>query len=196
MTEQLIILIEIILIDLVLAGDNAIIIGMVASKFEDSNRKKIIFWGIGGAVVLRILFTFITAYLLQISGLRLIGGILLLYICYKLYRDVIQNKIEEKNIEVDNSNLKKAIFTVILADVTMSLDNVLGVAGAAGDHYTLLAFGLGLSILLMAFAANYTAKLIKKYSWISWVGLIAILFVAVQLIYEDLQILLLSLIHI
>ena len=163
MTEQLIILIEIILIDLVLAGDNAIIIGMVASKFEDSNRKKIIFWGIGGAVVLRILFTFITAYLLQISGLRLIGGILLLYICYKLYRDVIQNKIEEKNIEVDNSNLKKAIFTVILADVTMSLDNVLGVAGAAGDHYTLLAFGLGLSILLMAFAANYTAKLIKKY---------------------------------
>ena len=190
MTEQLIILIEIILIDLVLAGDNAIIIGMVASKFEDSNRKKIIFWGIGGAVALRILFTFITAYLLQISGLRLIGGILLLYICYKLYRDVIQNKIEEKNIEVDNSNLKKAIFTVILADVTMSLDNVLGVAGAAGDHYTLLAFGLGLSILLMAFAANYTAKLIKKYSWISWVGLIAILIVAVQLIYEDLQILL------
>ena len=190
MTEQLIILIEIILIDLVLAGDNAIIIGMVASKFEDSNRKKIIFWGIGGAVVLRILFTFITAYLLQISGLRLIGGILLLYICYKLYRDVIKNKIEEKNIEVDNSNLKKAIFTVILADVTMSLDNVLGVAGAAGDHYTLLAFGLGLSILLMAFAANYTAKLIKKYSWISWVGLIAILFVAVQLIYEDLRILL------
>ena len=95
MTEQLIILIEIILIDLVLAGDNAIIIGMVASKFEDSNRKKIIFWGIGGAVVLRILFTFITAYLLQISGLRLIGGILLLYICYKLYRDVIKNKIEE-----------------------------------------------------------------------------------------------------
>ena len=190
MTEQLIILIEIILIDLVLAGDNAIIIGMVASKFEDSNRKKIIFWGIGGAVVLRILFTFITAFLLQISGLRLIGGILLLYICYKLYRDVIQNKIEEKNIEVDNSNLKKAIFTVILADVTMSLDNVLGVAGAAGDHYTLLAFGLGLSILLMAFAANYTAKLIKKYSWISWVGLFAILIVAIQLIYEDLNILL------
>ena len=181
MTEQLIILIEIILIDLVLAGDNAIIIGMVASKFEDSNRKKIIFWGIGGAVVLRILFTFITAYLLQISGLRLIGGILLLYICYKLYRDVIQNKIEEKNIEVDNSNLKKAIFTVILADVTMSLDNVLGVAGAAGDHYTLLAFGLGLSILLMAFAANYTAKLIKKYSWISWVGLFAILIVAIHI---------------
>ena len=189
MTEQLIILIEILLIDLVLAGDNAIIIGMVASKFEDSNRKKIIFWGIGGAVVLRIIFTFITAYLLQISGLRLVGGILLLYICYKLYRDVIQNKIEEKKIEVDNSNLKKAIFTVILADVTMSLDNVLGVAGAAGHHYHLLVFGLVLSIVLMAVAANLISGWIKKYKWIAWLGLLAILAVAIDLIYTDVNIL-------
>ena len=189
MTEQLIILVEILLIDLVLAGDNAIIIGMVASKFEDSNRKKIIFWGIGGAVVLRIIFTFITAYLLQISGLRLVGGILLLYICYKLYRDVIQNKIEEKKIEVDNSNLKKAIFTVILADVTMSLDNVLGVAGAAGHHYHLLVFGLVLSIVLMAVAANLISGWIKKYKWIAWLGLLAILVVAIDLIYTDINIL-------
>ena len=188
MTEQLIILVEIILIDLVLAGDNAIIIGMVASQFEDQNRKKIIIWGIGGAVVLRVLFTFIAVYLLQITGLRLIGGILLLYICYKLYRDVIKGEIEEKNIQVDKSNFKKAIITVILADVTMSLDNVLGVAGAAKDHYLLLAFGLGLSILLMAFAANYTARLIKKYSWISWVGLIVILIVAIDLIFADLKV--------
>jgi|TARA_A100001015_G_scaffold86851_1_gene96563 YjbE family integral membrane protein len=189
MTEQLIILVEILLIDLVLAGDNAIIIGMVASKFQDSNRKKIIFWGIGGAVVLRIIFTFITAYLLQISGLRLVGGILLLYICYKLYRDVIQNKIEEKKIEVDNSNLKKAIFTVILADVTMSLDNVLGVAGAAGHHYHLLVFGLVLSIVLMAVAANLISSWIKKYKWIAWLGLLAILVVAIDLIYTDVNIL-------
>ena len=189
MTEQLIILVEILLIDLVLAGDNAIIIGMVASKFEDSNRKKIIFWGIGGAVVLRIIFTFITAYLLQISGLRLVGGILLLYICYKLYRDVIQNKIEEKKIEVDNSSLKKAIFTVILADVTMSLDNVLGVAGAAGHHYHLLVFGLVLSIVLMAVAANLISGWIKKYKWIAWLGLLAILVVAIDLIYTDINIL-------
>ena len=189
MTEQLIILVEILLIDLVLAGDNAIIIGMVASKFEDSNRKKIIFWGIGGAVVLRIIFTFITAYLLQISGLRLVGGILLLYICYKLYRDVIQNKIEEKKIEFDNSNLKKAIFTVILADVTMSLDNVLGVAGAAGHHYHLLVFGLVLSIVLMAVAANLISGWIKKYKWIAWLGLLAILVVAIDLIYTDINIL-------
>jgi len=191
MTEQLIILVEILLIDLVLAGDNAIIIGMVASKFEDSNRKKIIFWGIGGAVVLRIIFTFITAYLLQISGLRLVGGILLLYICYKLYRDVIQNKIEEKKIEVDNSNLQKAIFTVILADVTMSLDNVLGVAGAAGHHYHLLVFGLVLSIVLMAVAANLISGWIKKYKWIAWLGLLAILVVAIDLIYTDIKILIL-----
>ena len=189
MTEQLIILVEILLIDLVLAGDNAIIIGMVASKFQDSNRKKIIFWGIGGAVVLRIIFTFITAYLLQISGLRLVGGILLLYICYKLYRDVIQNKIEEKKIEVDNSSLKKAIFTVILADVTMSLDNVLGVAGAAGHHYHLLVFGLVLSIVLMAVAANLISGWIKKYKWIAWLGLLAILVVAIDLIYTDINIL-------
>ena len=189
MTEQIIILVEILLIDLVLAGDNAIIIGMVASKFEDSNRKKIIFWGIGGAVVLRIIFTFITAYLLQISGLRLVGGILLLYICYKLYRDVIQNKIEEKKIEVDNSNLKKAIFTVILADVTMSLDNVLGVAGAAGHHYHLLVFGLVLSIVLMAVAANLISGWIKRYKWIAWLGLLAILVVAIDLIYTDINIL-------
>jgi len=114
--------------------------------------------------------------------------VLLLYICYKLYRDVIQNKIEEKNFNIDDSNFKKAIFTVILADVTMSLDNVLGVAGAAKDHYVLLVFGLGLSILLMAFAANFTARIIKKYSWISWIGLIAILIVAIDLIYTDLKI--------
>ncbi len=190
MAEQLIILIEIILIDLVLAGDNAIIIGMVASKFDESKRKKIIIWGIGGAIILRVFFTFIAAYLLQITGLRLIGGVLLLYICYKLYRDVIQNKIEDKNLNFDTSSFKRAIFTVILADVTMSLDNVLGVAGAAKDHYMLLAFGLGLSILLMAFAANFTAKIIKKYSWISWIGLIAIMIVALELIYTDIKILL------
>ena len=188
--EQITILTQIILIDLVLAGDNAIIIGMVASKFNVSERKKIIFWGISAAVILRIFFTFIAAYLLQITGLRFIGGVLLLFICYKLYTEVIQKKIEEKKIKVDNSSFKNAIITVILADVTMSLDNVLGVAGAAKNHYFLLTFGLALSILLMAFAANFTAKLIKKYSWISWIGLIAILIVAIELIYADFKLIL------
>ena len=187
MTEQIIIFFEIVLIDLVLAGDNAIIIGMVASQFADDKRKKIIFWGIGAAIVLRIIFTLITAYLLQINGLRLVGGILLLYIVYKLYKDVIKNGNDNKNsLKVDNSSLLKAITTVIIADVTMSLDNVLGVAGAAKEHYILLIFGLVLSIILMATAANLISKWIKKYRWIAWLGLLAILVVAIDLIYTDL----------
>ena len=188
MTEQVIIFFQIVFIDLVLAGDNAIIIGMVASQFPLDQRKRIIFWGIGAAVILRILFTLITAYLLQINGLRLIGGLLLLYICYRLYVDVVQNKSNEENkIKVDNSNLFKAITTVIIADVSMSLDNVLGVAGAAKDHYILLIFGLVLSIILMAAAATLISNWIKKYKWIAWIGLIAILIVAIDLIYTDIK---------
>ena len=187
--EQLTILTQIILIDLVLAGDNAIIIGMVASKFPLKQRKKIIFFGIGGAVILRIILTLLTAYLLQITGLRLLGGILLLYIVYKLYTDVIKGSDHDENIKVDNSSFLKAIWTILLADFTMSLDNVLGVAGAAGDHYGLLVFGLVLSIVLMAFAATLISNWIKKYKWIAWAGLLAILIVAIELIYTDIQIL-------
>ena len=188
MTDQVIIFLQIVFIDLVLAGDNAIIIGMVASQFPLEKRKKIIFWGIGAAVVLRIIFTLITAYLLQITGLRLICGILLLYICYKLYVDVLKNNHEDKkDIKVDNSTFLKAITTVIIADVTMSLDNVLGVAGAARDHYFLLIFGLMLSIALMATAATLISDWIKKYKWIAWLGLIAILAVAIDLIYTDIK---------
>ncbi len=186
MSEQIVIFFQIVFIDLVLAGDNAIIIGMVASQFPVDQRKKIIFWGIGAAIILRIIFTLLTAYLLQITGLRLIGGILLLYICYKLYKDVIKNSSNDnENIKVDNSSFIKAITTVILADVTMSLDNVLGVAGAARDHYILLIFGLALSIILMATAATLISNWIKKYKWIGWIGLIAILVVAIELIYTD-----------
>ena len=188
--EQITILTQIIFIDLVLAGDNAIIIGMVASKFPPEQRKKVIFWGIGGAVILRIILTLLTAFLLQITGLRLIGGILLLYIVYKLYIDVIKGATKEENIKVDNSSFLKAIWTVLLADFTMSLDNVLGVAGAAGHHYHLLIFGLVLSIILMAVAANLISGWIKKYKWIAWIGLLAILFVAIELIYTDIKILL------
>tara|TARA_B100000902_G_scaffold177030_1_gene170624 strand:- start:710 stop:1303 length:594 start_codon:yes stop_codon:yes gene_type:complete len=187
--DQLTILTQIILIDLVLAGDNAIIIGMVASKFPLEQRKKIIFWGIGGAVILRIILTLLTAYLLQITGLRLIGGLLLLYIVYKLYTDVIKGTNHDEDIKVDNSSFLKAIWTILLADFTMSLDNVLGVAGAAGDHYKLLIFGLILSIALMAFAATLISNWIKKYKWIAWAGLLAILIVAIELIYTDIKIL-------
>ena len=188
MNDQIIIFFQIVFIDLVLAGDNAIIIGMVASQFPIDQRKKIIFWGISAAVILRIVFTLITAYLLQIKGIRLVGGILLLYICYKLYVDVVKNvKEDKKNIKVDNSTFFKAMTTVIIADVTMSLDNVLGVAGAARDHYLLLIFGLVLSIALMATAATLISGWIKKYRWIAWVGLFAILAVSIELIYTDIK---------
>jgi len=187
--EQLTILTQIILIDLVLAGDNAIIIGMVASQFPVEQRKKIIFWGISGAVILRIILTLFTAYLLQITGLRLIGGLLLLYIVYKLYVDVIKGSAYDEDVKVDNSSFLKAIWTILLADFTMSLDNVLGVAGAAGNHYKLLVFGLVLSIALMAFAATLISDWIKKYKWIAWAGLLAILIVAIELIYTDIKIL-------
>ena len=188
MNEEIIIFSQIVFIDLVLAGDNAIIIGMVASKFPPDQRKKIIFWGIGAAVILRIILTLLTAYLLQITGLRLVGGLALLYICYKLYTDVIKkSSTDNEKIKVDNSSFWKAIWTVLIADFTMSLDNVLGVAGAAKDHYGLLVFGLVLSIALMATAATLISGWIKKYTWIGWVGLFAILVVAIELIYTDLK---------
>jgi YjbE family integral membrane protein len=187
--EQIIIFFQIVFIDLVLAGDNAIIIGMVASQFKDEVRKKIIFWGIGAAIILRIIFTLITAYLLQINGLKTIGGLLLLYIAYKLYKDVIKSDIKsDKKIKNSNSTFFKAVITVIIADVSMSLDNVLGVAGAAREHYALLVFGLVLSIILMATVATIISKWIKKYKWIGWLGLLAILVVAIELIYSDLKI--------
>ena len=190
MIDQIIIFFEIVLIDLVLAGDNAIIIGMVASQFDANIRKKIIFWGIGFAIILRIALTLVTTYLLQINGLKTIGGLLLIYIAYKLYKDVIKSNedAKEQKIKTENSNLFKAIMTIIIADFSMSLDNILGVAGAAKQNYVLLVFGLILSIFLMATIANIIAKWIKKYKWIGWLGLLAILAVALELIYSDMNI--------
>ena len=192
MIDQIIIFFEIVLIDLVLAGDNAIIIGMVASQFDANIRKKIIFWGIGFAIILRIALTLVTSYLLQINGLKTIGGLLLIYIAYKLYKDVIKNSedTKEQKIKINNPSLFKAIMTIIIADFSMSLDNVLGVAGAAKQNYVLLVFGLILSIVLMATLATVIAKWIKKYKWIGWLGLLAILVVALELIYSDINFLL------
>ena len=190
MIDQIIIFFEIVLIDLVLAGDNAIIIGMVASQFDANIRKKIIFWGIGFAIILRIALTLVTSYLLQINGLKTIGGLLLIYVAYKLYKDVIKDNkdTKEKKIKTENVSLFKAIMTIIIADFSMSLDNVLGVAGAAKQNYVLLVFGLILSIFLMATLANIIAKWIKKYKWIGWLGLLAILVVALELIYSDINV--------
>ena len=189
MIEEITIFFQIVLIDLVLAGDNAIIIGMVASQFDQNLRKKIIFWGIGAAIVLRIALTSIATYLLQIDGLRTIGGLLLLYISYIFYKDVIKKRIsDKKKIVSDNLTFYKATLTIIIADISMSLDNVLGVAGAAKQHYFLIVFGLVLSILLMATVANVVSSWIKKYKWIGWLGLLAILAVGMELIYSDVKI--------
>ena len=190
MIDQIIIFFEIVLIDLVLAGDNAIVIGMVASKFDVNIRKKIIYWGIGFAIILRIVLTLVTAYLLQINGLKTIGGLLLIYVAYKLYKDVVKNyeDVKKQKIKTENSNLFKAIMMIIIADFSMSLDNILGVAGVAKQNYALLVFGLILSIFLMATFANIIAKWIKKYKWIGWLGLLAILAVAIELIYSDINV--------
>ena len=186
--EQAIILLQIILIDLVLAADNAIIIGMLASKFPKEIKNKILFWGVSAAVIARIFFTLIVANLLNIQGLKLVGGLILLWVTYRLYMDVIKEQgRDNKEIKVKNTSLFNAIVTIAVADISLSLDNVLGVAGAAKDHYVLLIFGLVLSIIMMATMANYIAKWVKTYKWIGWLGLFAILIVAVDLIYTDVK---------
>ena len=188
MSEQILILFQIILIDLVLAADNAIIIGMLASNFKKSLRNRIMFWGISLAVIFRIIFALLTVFLLQITGLKLVGGLILLWVVYKLYKDVVK-RIEPKAKKVvsGQSSLLSAVITIAIADISLSLDNVLGVAGAAKDHYYLLAFGLVLSIILMATMAKLISNLIIKYQWIAWLGLFAILYVALDLIYTDLK---------
>lgn len=186
--EQAIILLQIILIDLVLAADNAIIIGMLASKFPKEIKNKILFWGVSAAVIARIFFTLIVANLLNIQGLKLVGGLILLWVTYRLYMDVIKEQgRDNKEIKVKNTSFFNAIVTIAVADISLSLDNVLGVAGAAKDHYVLLIFGLVLSIIMMATMANYIAKWVKTYKWIGWLGLFAILIVAVDLIYTDVK---------
>jgi YjbE family integral membrane protein len=189
-SQETIIFLQIILVNVILSGDNAIVIGMVASQFEGSLRKKILFYGTLVAVVMRLVFTAIVTFLLQFEGVKLIGGILLLWIVYKLYYDVIKEKESDDNNkfavkETERSKLSKAILTVAVADITLSLDNVLGVAGAAKGHYWALVFGLTLSILIMATLANFISIYIKKFKWIAWIGLFAILWVAVELIYAD-----------
>lgn len=188
MSEQILILFQIILIDLVLAADNAIIIGMLASNFKKSLRNRIMFWGISLAVIFRIIFALLTVFLLQITGLKLVGGLILLWVVYKLYKDVVK-RIEPKTKKVvsGQSSLLSAVITIAIADISLSLDNVLGVVGAAKDHYYILAFGLVLSIILMATMAKLISNLIIKYRWIAWLGLLAILYVALDLIYIDLK---------
>ena len=195
-SEEIRITIQIILIDLVLSADNAVIIGMAASQFDPAIRKKVLIIGTAFAVVFRILFSAMTAYLMQFQGIRTIGGILLFWVAYKLYVDILKKKEETKDIskyqvaESERSNFRKAVMTVIVADITLSLDNVIAVAGAAGTNYGLLVFGLALAIVLMVTLANAISVYIKKYKWIGWLGLLSILWVAGDLIWDDIKLLL------
>lgn len=188
-------LFNILMIDLTLAGDNAIVVGMAASRVDRDIRAKVIFWGIAGAVVLRIMFSAVAQQMLQVIGLTLAGGLLLLFVCWKMYRQIVdENGPTLEEIEAGlTSNTKpaneatfwSALWTIILADLSMSLDNVLAVAGAAGESTAVLVIGLAIAIILMAVASSYIAKLLQSYPWIAWVGLIIILFVAVDMIYRD-----------
>jgi YjbE family integral membrane protein len=188
-------LFNILMIDLTLAGDNAIVVGMAASRVQKDMRSKVIFWGIAGAVVLRILFSGVAQQMLQIIGLTLAGGLLLLFVSWKMYRQIVdgdghsieevEGKLASNSTPANETNFWSALWTIILADVSMSLDNVLAVAGAAGESTLVLVIGLAIAIILMAVASTYIAKLLAKYPWIAWIGLLIIVYVALDMIYRD-----------
>jgi YjbE family integral membrane protein len=199
-SEALTALLQVVMIDLVLAGDNAIVIGLAAAGLPKSQRTRAIFWGIVAATVLRIGFASITVQLLQIIGLLLAGGVLLLWVCWKMWRELRENHhdidaieaIAEQDVNADGTvaggapkkTYGAAIWQIIVADVSMSLDNVLAVAGAAREHPYILVFGLALSIALMGIAASFIAKLLQKHRWIAYVGLVIILYVALEMCYR------------
>jgi YjbE family integral membrane protein len=193
-SEEIRITIQIILIDLVLSADNAVIIGMAASQFKPDIRRKVLIIGTGLAIIFRIIFSLMTAYLMQFNGIKLIGGILLLWVTYKLYIDILKNP-EKKDIgkykvkETERGNFRSALITIVVADVTLSLDNVIAVAGAAKANYTLLIFGLILAIILMTTIANAISIYLKNHKWVGWLGLISILWVACDLIWHDIHLL-------
>jgi len=178
-------LLQVLMIDIVLAGDNAVVIGMAAARVAPALRNKVIFWGLAAAVVLRVMLAAIAVKLLAIVGLTLAGGILLLWVCWRMWRDIRCAKGGHEEIKLDeNAGLKNAIIQIVVADISMSLDNVLGVAGAARNHMDVLIIGLLLSVALMGAAANIVARLLEKVRWISYVGLIIVLYVAVTMVWE------------
>ena len=183
---------QVILVDLVLAGDNAIVIGMVAAGLPEAERKKVIFAGIAAATVMRILFAAVTVQLLQIVGLVLAGGLLLLWVCWKLWREIREQRMHRKTAgeapaavaRKPSKTLRQAVVQIVIADLSMSLDNVLAVAGIARDQLWVLVFGLALSVALMGLAATWIARLLERHHWIAYVGLVVILYVAISMIAE------------
>ncbi len=189
--DQLWSLIQVILVDLMLAADNAIVIGLAAASVPAALRPRVIMLGIAAAAVLRILFALVTVQLLQIVGLVLAGGLLLLWVCWKLWRELRNSRnnpeADDEEPSDQSKSLRQAVFQIIVADVSMSLDNVLAVAGIARHEPVILVFGLVLSVALMAFAATVIARLLERYSWIAYIGLAVILQVALFMIWEGSQ---------
>jgi YjbE family integral membrane protein len=193
--DALVALGQVLLIDIVLAGDNAIVVGMAAAGLPPDQRRKAIFWGIAAATIMRIAFASITVQLLSIVGIVFAGGVLLLWVCWKMYRELRdggghgEHAVSADGVDLDENGkprktLRQAITQILIADISMSLDNVLAVAGAAKDHPYILVFGLAVSVVLMGVAATFIAKLLEKHRWIAWVGLLVILYVAFSMIYE------------
>ena len=195
-STQLSAILEVIFINVVLSGDNAIVVGMAAAGTPAAIRRKVIFYGIAGAVVLRVLLSLVAVWFLEIVGLLFVGGILLLWVCWKLYREIRDSAAEHAGVEMlaeaddpttvieSTKTLGEALWQIIVADVSMSLDNVLAVAGAAHEHPWIMACGLLLSIALMGLAATLIARLLDRYRWLAWVGLIVIAYVALRMIWE------------
>ena len=187
---DLLALINVIMIDIVLAGDNAIVVGMAASRVAPEMRARVIFWGIAGAVILRVLFAGVTAQLLTIVGLTFAGGILLLWVCWKMYRQLVgSNGHDTEGVDAAvktgaTMTFGQAVTQVVLADVTMSLDNVLAVAGAAKGSFAILALGLIIGIVLMAVASHFIAGLLVRFPWITWIGLLIVVYVALSMIWD------------
>ena len=180
----LIALAQVLMIDIVLAGDNAVVIGLAAGRVPPALRKKVILWGLVAAVVLRVGLAIIAVSLMKVIGLTLAGGIILLWVCWRFWRDISGGAHHDAAAPDANTSLKRAILQIVLADVSMSLDNVLAVAGAARDHLDVLVIGLLMSVALMGAAANLIARLLERYRWISYVGLVIVLYVAVTMIWH------------
>jgi YjbE family integral membrane protein len=176
---------QVLMIDIVLAGDNAVVIGMAAARVPEASRNKVILWGLAAAVVLRLGLAAIAVSLLNIIGLRLAGGILLLWVCWRFWRDIsgVDHKAKLPQLGA-HQPLRKAVMQIVLADISMSLDNVLAVAGASRGHLDVLAIGLLLSVALMGVAANLIARLLERWRWISYVGLLVVLYVAASMIWH------------
>jgi YjbE family integral membrane protein len=200
MPEWLVALAQVLFIDIVLAGDNAIVVGMAAAGLPSEQRRKAIFWGIAAATVMRIAFASITVQLLAIVGITLAGGLLLLWVCWKMFREIREGGHEEEHGAdaldtaaaeaaggAPRKTLRQAVTQILVADISMSLDNVLAVAGASHGHLWVLVVGLAVSVVLMGVAATIIARLLARYSWIAWVGLLVILYVALQMIVQGTQ---------